>query len=265
MPWCLPDRGQTLDRESVRVGLPSSLTRRLGDAMRRIANAPAPLFFGGAPKNRRGARTVCHKDRTRTVRQQTRRQRASLRSQFGLRRARLPKPLPKETTKLRVGEIVKPRGNWTFGCPDMKAIMAATLSDVSRHQSGGLRDHWQEAKERNAFDGSQGCVSIPRDVKPGTVVQRSNGRSTWCASASNRTVSVAFGSTVMTLSRSGRKTGTLARLGWIAVRARGRHRPCIRHGPLACPGVLAKPSACPDSERSSMSAAISCQRCASSW
>jgi len=34
MPWWLADRGQTLDRESVRVGLPSSLTRRLGNAMR---------------------------------------------------------------------------------------------------------------------------------------------------------------------------------------------------------------------------------------
>ena len=34
MPWWLPDRGQTLDRESVRVRLPSSLTRRLGNAMR---------------------------------------------------------------------------------------------------------------------------------------------------------------------------------------------------------------------------------------
>ena len=34
MPWWLADRGQTLDRESVRVRLPSSLTRRLGDAMR---------------------------------------------------------------------------------------------------------------------------------------------------------------------------------------------------------------------------------------
>ena len=34
MPWWLADRGQTLDRESVRVGLPNSLTRRLGDAMR---------------------------------------------------------------------------------------------------------------------------------------------------------------------------------------------------------------------------------------
>ena len=34
MPWWLVDRGQTLDRESVRVRLPSSLTRRLGNAMR---------------------------------------------------------------------------------------------------------------------------------------------------------------------------------------------------------------------------------------
>jgi hypothetical protein len=34
MSWWLADRGQTLDRESVRVGLPSSLTRRLGNAMR---------------------------------------------------------------------------------------------------------------------------------------------------------------------------------------------------------------------------------------
>ena len=34
MPWWRADRGQTLDRESVRVRLPSSLTRRLGDAMR---------------------------------------------------------------------------------------------------------------------------------------------------------------------------------------------------------------------------------------
>ena len=34
MPWWLTDRGQTLDRESVRVRLPSSLTRRLGNAMR---------------------------------------------------------------------------------------------------------------------------------------------------------------------------------------------------------------------------------------
>ena len=31
MPWWLADRGQTLDRESVRVRLPSSLTRRLGE------------------------------------------------------------------------------------------------------------------------------------------------------------------------------------------------------------------------------------------
>ena len=34
MPWWLADRGQTLDRESVRVRLPSGLTRRLGNAMR---------------------------------------------------------------------------------------------------------------------------------------------------------------------------------------------------------------------------------------
>ena len=34
MPWWLADRGQTLDRESVRVRLPSSLTRCLGNAMR---------------------------------------------------------------------------------------------------------------------------------------------------------------------------------------------------------------------------------------
>ena len=34
MSWWLADRGQTLDRESVRVRPPSSLTRRLGDAMR---------------------------------------------------------------------------------------------------------------------------------------------------------------------------------------------------------------------------------------
>ena len=34
MSWWLANRGQTLDRESVRVGLPSSLTRRRGDAMR---------------------------------------------------------------------------------------------------------------------------------------------------------------------------------------------------------------------------------------
>ena len=34
MPWWLADRGQTLDRESVRVRLPSRLTRRLGNAMR---------------------------------------------------------------------------------------------------------------------------------------------------------------------------------------------------------------------------------------
>ena len=34
MPWWLADRGQTLDRESVRVRLPNSLTRRLGNAMR---------------------------------------------------------------------------------------------------------------------------------------------------------------------------------------------------------------------------------------
>ena len=33
MPWWLADRGQTLDRESVRVRLASSLTRRLGNAM----------------------------------------------------------------------------------------------------------------------------------------------------------------------------------------------------------------------------------------
>ena len=33
-----PDRGQTLDRESVRVGLPSSLTHRLGNAMRTSQN-----------------------------------------------------------------------------------------------------------------------------------------------------------------------------------------------------------------------------------
>ena len=34
MPWWLADRGQTLDRESVRVRLLGSLTRRLGNAMR---------------------------------------------------------------------------------------------------------------------------------------------------------------------------------------------------------------------------------------
>ena len=34
MSWWLADRGQTLDRESVRVRLPSSLTRRPGHAMR---------------------------------------------------------------------------------------------------------------------------------------------------------------------------------------------------------------------------------------
>ena len=34
MSWWLADRGQTLDRESVRVRLLGSLTRRLGDAMR---------------------------------------------------------------------------------------------------------------------------------------------------------------------------------------------------------------------------------------
>jgi membrane protein required for beta-lactamase induction len=34
MPRWLADRGQTLDRESVRVRLPSSLTRRLGETMR---------------------------------------------------------------------------------------------------------------------------------------------------------------------------------------------------------------------------------------
>ena len=34
MSWWLADRGQTLDRESVRVGLPNSLTRRLGNEMR---------------------------------------------------------------------------------------------------------------------------------------------------------------------------------------------------------------------------------------
>ena len=34
MPWWRADRGQTLDRESVSVRLPSSLTRRLGNAMR---------------------------------------------------------------------------------------------------------------------------------------------------------------------------------------------------------------------------------------
>ena len=34
MPWWLADRGQTLDRESVRVRLPGGLTRRLGNAMR---------------------------------------------------------------------------------------------------------------------------------------------------------------------------------------------------------------------------------------
>ena len=36
MPWWLADRGQTLDRESVRVRLPSSLTRCLGSAMRAL-------------------------------------------------------------------------------------------------------------------------------------------------------------------------------------------------------------------------------------
>ena len=34
MAWWLADRGQTLDRESVRVRLPSGLTRRRGNAMR---------------------------------------------------------------------------------------------------------------------------------------------------------------------------------------------------------------------------------------
>ena len=34
MPWWLADRGQTLDRESVRVRLLSSLTQCLGSAMR---------------------------------------------------------------------------------------------------------------------------------------------------------------------------------------------------------------------------------------
>ena len=34
MPCWLADRGQTLDRESVRVRLPNSLTRWLGDAWR---------------------------------------------------------------------------------------------------------------------------------------------------------------------------------------------------------------------------------------
>jgi hypothetical protein len=34
MPRWFADRGQTLDRESVRVRLPSSLTRRLGNAIR---------------------------------------------------------------------------------------------------------------------------------------------------------------------------------------------------------------------------------------
>ena len=34
MPLWLADRGQTLDRESVGVRLPSGLTRRLGNAMR---------------------------------------------------------------------------------------------------------------------------------------------------------------------------------------------------------------------------------------
>ena len=34
MPWWLADRGQTLDRESVRVRLLGSLTYRLGNAMR---------------------------------------------------------------------------------------------------------------------------------------------------------------------------------------------------------------------------------------
>ena len=34
MAWWVADRGQTLDRESVRVRLLSSLTRRLGNAMR---------------------------------------------------------------------------------------------------------------------------------------------------------------------------------------------------------------------------------------
>ena len=34
MAWWVADRGQTLDRESVRVRLPSSLTHRLGNAMR---------------------------------------------------------------------------------------------------------------------------------------------------------------------------------------------------------------------------------------
>ena len=34
MPWWVADRGQTLDRESIRVRLPSSLTRCLENAMR---------------------------------------------------------------------------------------------------------------------------------------------------------------------------------------------------------------------------------------
>jgi hypothetical protein len=34
MPWWLADRGTNLDRGSVRVRLPSGLTRRLGNAMR---------------------------------------------------------------------------------------------------------------------------------------------------------------------------------------------------------------------------------------
>jgi hypothetical protein len=53
MPWWLADRGQTLDRESVRVRLPSSLTRRLGNAMRTSQKSKR--------KKAKANRTLAHK------------------------------------------------------------------------------------------------------------------------------------------------------------------------------------------------------------
>jgi hypothetical protein len=41
MPWWLAGRGLTLDRESVRVRLPSGLTRRLGNANANITKIKA--------------------------------------------------------------------------------------------------------------------------------------------------------------------------------------------------------------------------------
>ena len=66
MSWWLADRGQTLDRESVRVRLPSSLTRRLGTAMRASQNQSAAAALGP-----RVNRTACPRA-IRTVCQQTR-------------------------------------------------------------------------------------------------------------------------------------------------------------------------------------------------